>query len=155
MTSPLALFLGDMKTLWEALTPPDETGTPYAQLVLGHDVNDPPMGTPASSSSPKGNRTFWWSLAVQCDPQYEAGAASTLCRWSLTAMLMLRGSSRTNKTQIRAIANEATLLRRAVDKKASWSAGVREVVLGKLFSVENGLDAVVHFPFAVLTEETD
>ena len=154
MTSPAALFLADMKTLWEALTPPDETSTSYAQLVTGHDIGDPPgaLATPGSST---GHRTFWWSLALTCDPQYEAGAASTLCRWGLTALLMLRGEARTNKTQIRSIANETALLRRAVDKKASWSSGVREVVLGKVVSAENGLDAVVHFPFQVLTEETD
>ena len=116
MTAKIATILKTIVDTWEALTPPDRTGVTYRVNEageLGSDVSD--------------DRTFLFSLPSGPHPVAERGPEMTHCAWTFDAVLFLMLTGRSTRSRVSAVADEAVLLRRALDKAPHWGAGLIDV----------------------------
>ena len=145
MTSPITSFMADCTTVWEALTPPTRTTLTYSET----DGKSQLTGT-------AGHRKYIWLPPLRQQSTLET-TSSSLIEWM--AMMEIRfsigGASRVDFADL--IANETNLLVRAIEKKASWSAGIAEVV-GEPSEVEwdpDLEDALVRLTWRVTVYETD
>jgi hypothetical protein len=138
--------MSQISTTWEALTPPDRTTITYHEL----DGRGRSAGT-------SGDRGFWFDLPQRSEPILEAGPASSLVSWELEVVLRLSQAGRTRSAMADAVANESTLLARAIEKTSSWPSNTLAVLTRGTRSERDGPDgdALIYFAINLLTSETD
>ena len=144
MSSPLVSAIGLVSTTWAALTPPDRTSETYREdssKKLGSDVSN--------------HRMFAFGFPDGPDPDSEDGPGKTIAEWTFSAELFVSSAGRNQREAVEAYANETVLLRRAIDKLASYPAGVLDIQITEIRSEERGDDRSAIFTFSALTEETD
>lgn len=136
--------MSNISTLWEALTPPDQTNVSYAE-------NDHKR----SFKGAAGHRVFEWGLPPRLGVTAHAGSIRQV-EYELTAMLRLSSSGKTTSTLADRVANETNLLMGAVENASSWPAGVLSVMSETAEAeIDDNGDAEVIFTFITLVEETD
>lgn len=145
MTSPVTAAASQIATDWAALVPPDRTTIGYREET-----------TRARFTGTTGDRVFFFGLPSRESVEAQCGAALSQVLWGLVARLRISQAGRTRDELADAVANESNLLMRAVEKRATWPAGVLEVQTEATApELDDNGDAIVIFEFLILTEETD
>lgn len=134
-----------IETLWEAATPPDDTGTTYHRYEGKYD----PEGTAS-------DRAFWFEIEGT-GVTGQGGTGTTEREWSVEAFLRLTEAGRNMKTMQVAIADEANLLLRAIEKDtfSSVTNAIAVETLGMVAEKEDNGDYILRFSMRVHTQETD
>jgi hypothetical protein len=148
MTSPLTTARANIKTIWEALTPPDLTAQVYREAARAPEAE-------ALAQGPSDHRTFWWVVPASCDISGEHGGDYSECAWAFEAKMYLSSVGRSNAQDFDAAANEIALLRRAIDKHSSWGAGVMGVKLERVSSEPFKDGVILTFAIDAMTSEED
>lgn len=145
MSSRLPGVLDAITALWVALVPPDRTTVGYHEV----DGRRRQQGT-------AGDRSIEWMLPERAEPVSEAGIDATQVEWAARAVVRLSQAGRSRRELVDAAANEAALLTRAVEKRASWPAGTI-AVLTRGVTIERDEDedgdALLELALSITVEE--
>lgn len=142
MTTPLASVKTQIATDWEALTPPDRTDHLY------HQVD--------GRLEPGWDRAFWFDHAHLLRPTgWTAGA--TTADWLLHIEIQFCAAERSLRDYTDATENCVTQLRRAINTRGTWAAGVYGVQADTAIPVRGGglEDVTYRFTVRVRTSEAD
>lgn len=146
MTAVINDVCDRIETIWEALTPPDNTEVGYLRV----DTKTIPEGT-------SGHRKFYFETE-RVGVTGEAGTSMTETMWGLVAWLRLAQEGRTNRTFWEAINNEGNLLCRTVEiepfSSVSGMIGFNSFGFRNV-EIADGGDALIPIRFEIHTQETD
>lgn len=145
MSTPVGPLMAQIATLWEALTPPDQTTETYRQI----DNLETETGY---------NRNFTWDFAIREGTVAEGGDGQTASvAWTLRAELFITTTGRNAQEMVVAVADEVNLLVRTVERQTSWPSGVIEVVTDRVdeFNILPTGDVIVTMVIRTVVEETD
>lgn len=143
--SPLVEAMRQIAEDIEAAVPPDRTDRPY------HEIRDPSDRRGASRE-----RGFVFGLPQQADVTAERGDAMTEIEWDLDVIVLVPMVGRARYELADAIATEGALLRRTIDKRSNWPAGVVAVIAdGVRSELDESGDAILTIETRITTEEVD
>lgn len=147
MASPLISARNAVVTLWEALTPPTDTGIGYSHLA----------DTTVDTVEPDGvasHRNFAFFPGAGSET-LEYGPSAAQMTHTLEAELYLNVEGLGLMAAFDAAINEAVLLQRAVNKATSWPTGV-DIVRCQSYEVEDAPGGyLVTFALEAHTVESD
>lgn len=145
MPSTLLTAKATIITVIEALTPPDETARPYRHL-------DNERYLPQGSS---GHRSFWFE-ALKMAEQLHVDTAIAEYRHEFKMFVRLSSAGYNVATAFDSVVNEAVLISRAINKRAtSWGSGVNLVQCESVdITEDDGEDFILEFALVCECSET-
>lgn len=139
----LSDVLDQIKTDWEALTPPTSTSETYHAMTSERELQ-----------GASGHRGFYFALPQGGYPVLQ-GAGLEVVEWQVPAMLRLTNAGLGITELSKAAASESKLFRVAIHDRTTWPAGTDTVLVDPLVIEKlDDSNILVTFPLRITVGET-